>query len=44
MRRRGGARRFLGSDEPASKEDERGAMLTLGNSPSCSVVQVLIMC
>jgi len=29
MRRRRRARRFLGRDEPASKEDERGAMLTL---------------
>jgi len=29
MQRRRRARRFLGRDEPASKEDERGAMLTL---------------
>ena len=34
IRRRKRARRFLESEDPASKDEERGAMLTLGNSSS----------
>ena len=46
MWRRSRAQRFLGRDEPASKEDERGAILTLVKLVIllAQLCQVLITC